>query len=147
MSENGLEGVRDVFGKECKQLASTTGNKWKFGGLNFKGLEPFEVDIASVSGAATPLQNISDLILAMDMMQFRECQRRRKWKEILDKEKDEAIRLEIIKRLMDSEDRSLDAALEIVKLLRGTKSVSDKNVKEGVGSDIESQLEGVYISL
>lgn len=144
MSTSDLEGLRDALGRECRPLVSISENKWRFGGLDFKGLEPFDVNIGAISSNSQPKQRISELILALDNLQFSECQRRKKWTEILKNEKEPTIRLELVKRLMDSEERSFGQVTEIVKLLKGVQSVS---TKEGLGgANLDDQLNDLLVS-
>ena len=135
------EGVRDWFGIECKSLINFREGKWEFGGLDIPGLQGFEVNIGKISSESKNLQKISDLILALDNLQFNDCQKRKKWHERLKKENDPAIRLEITRRLLDSEDKSYQNVLEIVRLLKETKSIID-DPKES-SNDIEFRLEEV----
>jgi len=68
------------------------------------------------------LQKISEPGGTLDNFQFRECQKQKKWHERLKKESNDDIRLEITRRLLDSEDKIYKTILEIVRLLKGTRS-------------------------
>jgi hypothetical protein len=131
------EGLRDWFGRECRSLINIRENNWEFAGLNIPGLEGFEVDIGKISGTSKTLQNISDLILALDNIQFSDCQKRKKWHKRLEDEPDPTIRLEITRRILDSEEKSYEHILEIVRLLKGSKSTIE-NVNES--AVLETQL-------
>lgn len=139
-----LEGLRDALGRECKKLFSISEDKWQFGGLGVKGLEAFDVNVKSISQSSKPKQTISELIQALDLLQFAECQRRKKWNEIYKNEKSEAIRTEIMKKMWDSEERSFTQVNEIVRLLKGVQSASTQEGLES--SSLDSHLEEVLVS-
>jgi len=141
------EGLRDWLGRECKSLVSFRENKWNFAGLNVPGLEGFEIDIGQISSESKNLQKISDLIATLDNLQFSDCQKRKKWHERLDKEKDESIRLEITRRLLDSEEKTYDTILEIVRLLKGTKSITESADATMESTRLESRLDELVTSL
>jgi DNA repair exonuclease SbcCD nuclease subunit len=141
------EGVRDYFGRECRSLVSFRENKWQFGGLNVKGLEPFEVNVGQIGSETKSLQKISNLIGALDNLQFSDCQKRKKWHERLAKEKDESIRLEITRRLLDSEEKTYETVLEIVRLLKGTKSTVEDADTTLESNRLEAQLEELVAAL
>jgi hypothetical protein len=141
------EGLRDWFGRECKSLVSFRENKWNFAGLNVPGLEGFEIDIGQISGESKNLQKISDLVATLDNFQFNDCQKRKKWHERLNKEKDELIRLEITRRLLDSEGKTYETILEIVRLLKGTKSITESTDATMESTNLEGRLDELVTSL
>ena len=73
-------------------------------------------------GRVQKIKKISDLGGILDNFQFRECQKQKNWHERLKKESNDEIRLEITRRLLDSEDKIYKTILEIVRLLKGTRS-------------------------
>jgi hypothetical protein len=137
------EGLRDWLGRECTSLVSFRGNKWEFAGLDVAGLEGFAVDIGKISGESKNLQKISDLIAALDNIQFADCQRRKKWHERLKKEEDATIRLEITRRLLENEDKSYQTILEITRLLKQTKSAVEGTDTTRESNILEAQLDNV----
>lgn len=141
------EGLRDWFGRECKSLVSFRENKWSFAGLNIPGLEGFEIDIGSISGESKNLQEISNLVATLDNLQFSDCQKRKKWHERLEKEEDSSIRLEITKRLLESEDKTYETILEIVRLLKGTESIIGSTGTTLESTRIEKRLDDLLTSL
>lgn len=138
------EGLLDWLGRECRALVNLRGNKWKFAGLQVAGLEEIDVDIGGIGGESKNLQKISDTILALDNLQFRDCERRKKWHERLAEETDPLIRLEITRALLESEEKTYAYIVEIVKLLRGLRSALS-STKEA--NTLESKLEEIALGL
>jgi hypothetical protein len=132
------EGVRDWFGRECKQLVNIRANKWQFEGVDVPGLEGFEIDVGQIKGESGNVQKVSDLVLALDSIQFLDCQRRRKWHQLLKEEKDPEVKLEMTRRIFDSEDKTLEKITEIVRLMKGAKSIAE-DTREF--SDVDVRLE------
>jgi hypothetical protein len=141
------EGVLDWFGRECKSLVSFKDNKWSFEGLNVPGLQGFEIDVGKISHESKNRQKISDLIAALDNLQFRDCQKRKKWHERLKKENNDEIRREITGRLLDSEDETYKRILEIIRLLKGTAAINESAGSNLEGTDVETRLDDLLTDL
>ena len=75
-----------------------------------------------------------------------DCQRRKKWHERLQEEKTPEIRQEITRRLLENEDKTYNTILEIVRLLKETKSVVEGTDTTLESNTLEMQLDEVIPS-
>jgi hypothetical protein len=99
------------------------------------------------NGAHACLQRTSDLIASLDNLQFIDCQRRKKWHKRLEEEKNPEIRQEITRRLLDNEDKTYQTILEMVRLLKETKSVVEGADTTLKSNRVETQLDDIIAKL
>lgn len=137
-----FEGLADKLGRECRQLISIKNNVIEFSGVDIPEFQGFSIDIGEIKAQSKNSQKVEQFVLALDTLQFMNCQRRKKWMERLEKEKNAEIRLEITRKILESEEESSQIFLEIFKVLKKTKGVTEEESMADIDSKMDNILFG-----